>query len=173
MPAGGGEKLTVKYTTFGDDPMTTALAQTTQNQLKAIGVDLQLDIRPSAAFGETMEKKNFDFLAMSWSMTSPSPVTGVCQFYCSDSSSNYAAVGSTELDARIKKIGEIEDTQQQNKEINAIEKEWMQQYGQMPMWNGPVISAYRAGLANYGPAAFASITPKWEDVGWVQGSTHN
>ncbi|GMA38572.1 ABC transporter family substrate-binding protein [Mobilicoccus caccae] len=171
--AKGGEKLTVKYTTFGDDPMTTALAQTTQNQLKAIGVDLQLDIRPSAAFGETMEKKNFDFLAMSWSMTSPSPVTGVCQFYCSDSSSNYAAVGSTELDARIKKIGEIEDTQQQNKEINAIEKEWMQQYGQMPMWNGPVISAYRAGLANYGPAAFASITPKWEDVGWVQGSTHN
>ncbi|GAB49207.1 ABC transporter family substrate-binding protein [Mobilicoccus pelagius] len=168
-----GKKATVKYTTFGDDPLSTALAQTTQNQLKAVGIDLQLDVRPSSAFGTTMEKKDFDFLSMAWSSNTNSPVGAVCQFYCSDSTSNYSATGKPELDARIKKIGAISDPAAQAKEINAIEKEWMQEFGQMPLWNGPVIAAYRQGLANFGPALYTTVTPKWEDVGWMKGSTHN
>lgn len=168
-----GQKLTVKYTTFGDDPMTTALSQTVQNQLKAIGVDLQIDLRPSASFGEAMEKKDYDFLAMGWSPSSNSPLGSICQTMCSGQSNNMANVGTPEIDARIKKIGEISDPAAQAKEMNAVEKEWLKQYGQLPTWSGPDMWAYRTGLANFGPAAYASITPKWEDVGWQQGSTHN
>lgn len=168
-----GAKVSVKYTTFGDDPLTTAMAQTTQNQLKAIGIDLQLDVRASAAFGETTEKKDFDFLAMAWSSSSPSPVSSVYQLMGSDSSSNYAHVGTKELDARMKAVGQIKDKQKQNNEINAIEKEWLAHYGQMPLFSGPIIAAYRKGIANYGPALFETLTPKWEDVGWEQGSNHN
>ncbi|WP_040157347.1 ABC transporter family substrate-binding protein [Mobilicoccus massiliensis] len=168
-----GKKLSVAYTTFGDDPMTTALAQTTQNQLKAIGVDLKLDIRPSAQFGAAMEKKDWDFLAMAWSPSTNSPLGGMCQTMCSGQSNNMAAVGTPELDARMKKVGEISDPTAQAKEMNAIEKEWLQLYGQMPMWSGPIIAAHRKGIANYGPGLFASITPKWEDVGWEKGSNHN
>ena len=84
-----------------------------------------------------------------------------------------ANFGTPEIDARIKKIGEISDPAAQAKEMNAVEKEWLKQYGQLPTWSGPDMWAYRTGLANFGPAAYASITPKWEDVGWQQGSTHN
>lgn len=168
-----GTKLSVKYTTFGDDPMVTALAQTVQKQVKAAGIDLQLDIRPSAAFGPTMEKRDFGFLAMAWASNSSSPVTSVCQTMCSDSASNYSTVGTPELDKRMKALGQIKDEADQTAEMNAIEKEWLTLYGQMPMFNGPDTWAVRKGLANWGPAAFASMHPQWENVGWVKGSSHN
>lgn len=164
-----GQKLSVRYTTFSDDPLTAALAQTTQTQMKNIGIDLQIDIRPGAQFGPTVEKKDFDFLAMAWSPSTNSPLGFVCQSMCSDSSNNYSATGSKELDARMKKIGQIADPAEQAKEMNAVEKEWLQQYGQMPMWNGPVITATRQGLANWGPSLFKGLTPQWENVGWQQG----
>ncbi|MDO5629029.1 MAG: ABC transporter family substrate-binding protein [Mobilicoccus sp.] len=163
-----GQPLQVRYTAFGDDPITSALAQTIQTQMQAIGIDLEIDIRSGAQFGETMEQRTFDFLGMAWSSGSPSPVTGLCQIMCSDSSSNYAQVGTPELDERMKAIGSIEDAGEQAAEMNAIEKEWLEQYGQRPWTNGPAMGAYRTGLANLGPAAFASLTPKWENVGWEQ-----
>ncbi|WP_168583377.1 ABC transporter family substrate-binding protein [Gephyromycinifex aptenodytis] len=167
-----GKKVSVKYTTFGDDPMTTALAQTVQKQVKAGGIDLALDIRPAAAFGPTMEKRDFGFLAMGWSSNSSSPLTSVCQTMCSDSGSNYSTVGTPELDKRMKALGGIEDQAEQTAEMNAIEKEWLQLYGQMPLFNGPEMWAVRKGLANWGPAAFGSMHPQWENVGWVKGSSH-
>ncbi|MDO5629028.1 MAG: ABC transporter family substrate-binding protein [Mobilicoccus sp.] len=164
-----GQPLTVRYTAFGDDPIVTALAQTIQTQMQAIGVDLQLDIRSSAQFGETMEQRTFDFLGMAWGSTSPAPVTSLCQLYCSDSSSNYAQVGTPELDERMRQIGSFEDAAEQAAEINALEKEWMQEYGQRPWTYGPELWGFREGLANYGPAAYRWITPKWENVGWQTG----
>ncbi|SNV21448.1 Probable monoacyl phosphatidylinositol tetramannoside-binding protein LpqW precursor [Dermatophilus congolensis] len=165
-----GKKLSVRYTTFGDDPLSAALAQTTQSQLKAIGIDLQLDIRPSAQFGSTVEKKDFDFIAMAWSATTNSPLGGMCQSMCSDSGNNFSAAGTPELDARIKKLGSITDEEEQAKEMNAVEKEWMAEtYGQLPLWNGPKITATREGLANWGPGLFQELTPKWEEVGWQKG----
>lgn len=167
-----GNKLSVKYTTFGDDPMNTALAQTVQKQVKAGGIDLQLDIRPSAAFGPTMEKRDFGFLAMAWSTDSVSPLPAVCQTMCSDSGSNYSTVGTPALDKRMKALGQIKDEGDQSAEMNAIEKEWLELYGQMPLYNGPESWAVRKGLANWGPAAFGSMHPQWENVGWVKGSSH-
>ncbi|WP_313566564.1 ABC transporter family substrate-binding protein [Mobilicoccus sp.] len=164
-----GKKLTVRYTAHGDDPVVTAQAQTIQNQLKAIGIDLQLDMRSAAAFGNTMEKRDFDFLQMGWvSGGFPISTSAPCQFYCTDSTSNYSKTGTPELDARIKKLGEIENQDDQVKEMNAIEKEWMAQgYGQLPWANGPDVWAFHKGVANYGPALFRTV--KWEDVGWQKG----
>lgn len=171
--AKGGKPAAVKYTYFGDDPLQTALAQLTQNQMKAIGVNLTLDNRPAASFGATMEKRDFGFVAMAWSSSSSSPLTSVCQTMCSDSGSNYSGLGTPALDAQMKKLGEISDAGEQAKAMNKVEKAWLgETYGQMPIANGPVMLPVRKGIANYGPALFASMHPQWENIGWQKGSTH-
>ncbi|WP_116112700.1 ABC transporter family substrate-binding protein [Austwickia chelonae] len=167
-----GKKVTVKYTTFGDDPMARALAQTVQSQMKKAGIDLQIDQRPAASFSDTVNKREFGLLAMAWSSTTAWPIANICQVMCTDSQSNYSSTGTKELDERIRKLGAIEDPNAQAKEMNAIEKEWNQQYGQLPIATSPLILATRKGLANYGPAAFAFMHPRWQDVGWEKGSTH-
>ena len=78
-----------------------------------------------------------------------------------------ASAASPALDARIRGLGSIADPGEQAEQINAVEKDWLQLYGLMPLANGPDIWAYHRGLANLGPAAFASIHPHWEDVGWT------
>lgn len=166
-----GTPLVVDYTYFGDDPMQTALAQLAQNQLKAVGINLTLDNRPGAAFGPAMEKRDFGLLAMGWNSDSSSPLSGMCQLMCSVSGSNYSGLGTPELDEKMKSLGTISDKAAQAKAINAVEKEWMgRTYGQMPISNGPVIAAYRQGVANLGPALFASMHPQWENVGWQRGT---
>ncbi|MBW3086000.1 hypothetical protein KEM60_02211 [Austwickia sp. TVS 96-490-7B] len=167
-----GKKLTLKYTTFGDDPLARALAQTTQSQMKKAGIDLQIDQRPSASFSETVSKHEFGVIAMAWSATTAWPITNLCQTMCTDSASNYSSTGSKELDERMRKLGSISDMKEQAKEMNAIEREWNKEYGQIPMSTAPMIMAVRKGLANWGPAAFAGMHPRWQDVGWEKGSNH-
>lgn len=171
--AKAGRPLSVTYTSFGDDPIQTALAQLLRTQVRKAGIDLRLDIRPKAAFGETIAKREYGIVAMGWSSGSPSPLVAVCQLYCSDSPSNASGAGTPDLDTTLRGLGAIADPAQQAAAINAAEKAWMAQtYGQLPISNGPVITATRAGLANWGPAMFASLTPRWENVGWTPGSAH-
>lgn len=163
-----GQRLSVRFTLHGDDPMGTALAQTVQTQLKAVGVDVVIDARPLSAFGQTMTTKDFDLLMGGGASDSPSPIGAMCQTMCSTSPGNATGVGTTDLDRRIAAVDTIADDELRAAEINAIEKEWLALYGQMPLWHGPEISAWRTGLSNLGPAGFASMTPVWENVGWTR-----
>lgn len=171
--AKNGRKAAVKYTAFGDDALTTALARTTQTQLHKVGIQLDLDVRPRNQFGQAMQARDFELVYMTWSINGPSPVPGACQVMCSDSPANQSGAGTAVLDARIDRLGQIGDQTRQVDEINTVEAEWLKFYPQLPLWHGPDQLAYRKGLANYGPAAFASLTPRWEDVGWVAGSEHD
>ncbi|WP_409483193.1 ABC transporter family substrate-binding protein [Arsenicicoccus dermatophilus] len=168
--AKGGQKATVKITYFGDDPTRVALARTLQSMIKAAGIDAQLDQRASGAFNDAMVKKDYGIVSMAYQSGSSSPLVSVCQFMCSDNENNLSFSGTPELDARIKKVGEIADHAAQAKEINAIEKDWFKAtYGMMPLYNGPQIEAYRKGIANIGPSLFQSLNPHWENVGWQKG----
>ncbi len=162
-----GRRLTVPFTYFGDDPLFTSLAQTLRTQSAAAGIDVQLDNRPLSAFPSTTNTKDFTLVNMGWQSTTPSPVMNICQVMCTDGPGNLSGVGSSALDRRIRGASAIKDPAQQSDEINAIEKDWLTGYGQLPMVNGPDIWVYRAGIANLGPAAFASLQPTWEDVGWM------
>ena len=75
--------------------------------------------------------------------------------------------GTAALDRDIRALGAVADPLRQSAAINAIEKSWFTHFGQMPLTNGPDIWAYRSGVANLGPAVFASLHPVWEDVGWM------
>ncbi|GAB96757.1 peptide/nickel transport system substrate-binding protein [Kineosphaera limosa] len=165
-----GQRLSIGYTSFGDDPMTTALDQTLKTQLAAVGVELNVRNVSYQAFQSAMEHKDFGMALLGMGPTTPSPVGSACQLMCSDSPFNISGVGTPELDQRVRTLTDIADPNAQADQINDVEKEWLALFGQLPMANGPDVWAYHPGLANLGPAAFASIHPHWENVGWVAGS---
>ncbi|MDO5710759.1 MAG: ABC transporter family substrate-binding protein [Micrococcales bacterium] len=165
-----GRRLSIRFTYFGDEPLMTALGQTVATQAAAAGIDVQLDNRPSGSFNAAMKIRDFTVVAMGWQSSTPSPITSVCQVMCTDGQGNLSATGTPALDRRIRALGAIADPIRQSAEINAIEKEWLAFYGQMPLTNGPDIWAYRRGVANLGPAVFAGLHPIWEDVGWMRSN---
>lgn len=171
--AKGGTRLTVRFSMFGDDPSTTAVARLARQQAQAAGVDLVLDSRPAAAFGQALGDGDYGILLMGGSNTSPDPVGAVCQIMCTDGAGNLSGTGSPALDRRIAQVGGIADPQEQAKEVAAIERDWMASgFGMMPLATGPEILAVRRGLANYGPAGFADLSTRWENVGWRPGTAN-
>lgn len=168
--AKNGQRLTVSYLSFGDDPMTTALDQTLKKQLQLAGVELRVRNVSYQAFGQALESADFGITLLGMGPSTPSPVGSACQAMCSDNPFNLSRVGTPQLDERIRALGGIADPAAQADAINAVEKDWLALYGQMPMANGPDVWAYHRDVANLGPAAFASIHPRWQDVGLVAGS---
>ena len=166
-----GTPLSVAFTYFGDEPLWTALGQTLRSQGRAAGIDVRLDPRPEPTMEAAIGARNFEILGMGWQTTSPSPVTSVCQAMCTDGPGNLTGTGTPALDREIRALGRIADPLRQSAAVNRIEKAWLTSYGQMPLTNGPDIWAYRSGVANLGPAVFASLHPAWEDVGWTADST--
>lgn len=162
-----GRRLSVPFTYFGDDPLSTSLAQTLRNQSASAGIEISLDNRPMSSFEAATAARDFMFVAMGWQVASPTPVMSVCQAMCTNGVANLSGTGSAALDERIRGVGAIKDPARQSAEINAVEKEWLTGFGQLPMTNGPDLWAYRPGVANLGPAGFSGLQPIWEDIGWM------
>src|SRR5699024_10304993 len=59
-----GEKLSVVYPIFSDDPTIQALAKALQAQEKAVGIDVQIDVRPSTDFSNDYTSKNWDIASL-------------------------------------------------------------------------------------------------------------
>jgi peptide/nickel transport system substrate-binding protein len=161
-----GKKLTVKITTFGDDPTSNAMVQTWQKNLTDLGFDAQIDNRGSGDFGKVMEDMDYELIFMGYGVGyDPTGVTN--QFFNSKASSNKSGVGTDEIDAMIPKVAVDEDIEERAKIANEAEKKFQELYAMMPVYNGPVVSAYKKGLANYGPQLFE--TRDWAIVGWEEG----
>lgn len=161
-----GEKLTIRYTLFGDDQMSKATASATQKMMKDIGVDLQIQERPTSDFSNVMTNRDFDFLPMGFRSGDPFGVAYFKQVYGSDSELNRSGTGTPELDAKIDELQQIADPDEQIKKANELEREALQRYGIMVFANGPTIIATPPKLANIG-AAFFGFNER-EDIGWMK-----
>ncbi|MEL4211408.1 ABC transporter family substrate-binding protein [Corynebacterium bovis] len=159
-----GQKLSLKYVLVGDDQGSKALATALQKMLKDIGVDLQVQSRPSSDFAKILETKDFDVFASAFNSGSPDGVAYFGQVYASDSTLNNSGTGTPELDRKIAELQKLPTAKEQIEKSHELEKEGLSMYGIMPWANGPAMSAVKPGLANIGPAAFASVAK--ENIGW-------
>ncbi|MEL4163990.1 ABC transporter family substrate-binding protein [Corynebacterium bovis] len=159
-----GQKLSLKYVLVGDDQGSKALATALQKMLKDIGVDLQVQSRPSSDFAKILETKDFDVFASAFNSGSPDAVAYFGQVYASDSTLNNSGTGTPELDRKIADLQKLPTAKEQIEKSHELEKEGLSMYGIMPWANGPAMSAVKPGLANIGPAAFASVAK--ENIGW-------
>ena len=159
-----GKKLTLSYVNLGDDPVNKAQATAMQAMLKGIGVDMKIDQRASSEFSNVITKKDFDLFPMGFSSSDPYGVAYACQVWCSDSGLNQSGVADKSLDPKFKDLTKIGDKDKQIAEANKLEKQAMDQYGILPLTNGPVIMATKKGLANVGASVFSFPFP--ETIGW-------
>ena len=161
-----GKKLTLRYVTFGDSQLVKSTAAAMQKMLKDIGVDLQVEERPSSDFSRVIAEREFDVLTSGFTSYDPYGVAYFKQVYASDSELNKSGTGTPEMDKKIAELQQLPTQEEQIERANELEKEALQQYGIMPYVNGPQLYATKNGLANYGSYAFA-LVPK-ENIGWAK-----
>ena len=158
--------LSVRYVTLGDSPMVQATTSAIQSMLRAVGIDVQVEERPSSDFSKVTSEKDFDLFMSGFSSSDPFGVAYFGQIYASDSELNKSGTGSAELDAKIEELQKIEDADEQIKRANELEKEAFGEFGIMPYANGPEMVATKPGLANLGAMSFAVLPI--ENVGWAK-----
>lgn len=159
-----GKQLKLNFVNLGDNPIRKAQATALAAMMKNIGVNLQIVQRPTSDFSKVITQRDFDLFMSGFGSSDPYGVAYTCQIWCSDSELNKSGTAQASLDPQLKALAKIADPTKQIEEANKLEKQAMQTYGIMPMYNGPVIVATKKGLANYGASAFFSAFP--EDIGW-------
>lgn len=166
-----GKTIKIAYVTFSDDPTIKAMAQAFQKMAKEGGIKVDIEIKPSNDFSDVLASGDFGVIGMGWSFVDPYGYSSAAyQFYGSDSQSNYSFVGTKELDEELLAITSTEDTDKALSMFNKTEKKVMEQYTQIPMYNGVQMFAVKKGLANFGPAGFAAnymgLPNRPQDMGW-------
>lgn len=160
----GGNVATFTYVTFGDEPVFIAMARAQQKMAQDIGLDMRIDVRRSADFSKTLTEGTFDVVAMGWQSEDPFGYVQGCQLYCSDSESNFSAIGDAEVDKLLTTVSAIRDQAQALGAFNDAEARALHLIGTFPLYNGPLQFAVKKGLANFGPAGFTVRAA--QDVGW-------
>lgn len=168
----GKDKLEFDYPIFGDNPITKARAQLTQNMLKQIGIKINIVQKADADFAKVVTTKDWDLIYMGFTSSDPYGVEWMCQLYCSNSGLNLSGTGTKAIDKEIQdKVASLPTQEAQTKagmklETEIIKKTW----GVLPVLNGPVIKAARKGLANLDPEVYTGVdgfgVHPVEDMGW-------
>ncbi|UNK72257.1 ABC transporter family substrate-binding protein [Microbacterium sp. H1-D42] len=166
-----GVKLSVVYPIFSDDPTQKALAQSLQTMEKAVGIDVKVDVRPSNKFAEDYNSKNWDVAGLRFTSSDPFGAAWFCQLYCQDMGLNLSGVQTPEMDKRIKdEVESIADPEKQTAAAMKLEAEIFADWGLIPLYNGPSISAVKEGLANLTPEPYVGLdlfgVQPVENVGW-------
>ncbi|MDR2722349.1 MAG: ABC transporter family substrate-binding protein [Cellulomonadaceae bacterium] len=172
-----GKPVAVRYTWFGDGPIRAAEAKALQAMTKAAGIKLDLDNQDPSKFSDTVLGGNYEMLIMGWAAGDPYGYsTSGCQLYCSSSDSNFTYIGKPEIDTEFKKAGQIEDMGDAIKQLNKAEKLALALYGTVPINNGPLMLAVKAGLANFGADnngytnGFQGLNWHPENIGWEKAA---
>lgn len=164
-----GKNAKFAVTTFGDDPVEGAMAQTLVQQMKAAGIECAIDNQPDSNFADILGNKKYDMTFSGYSVGADATAV-TSQYYLA--ANNAEGLGDAEIDKMITEMQVIEDTKERNKKCNEIERAHLEKYAAIAsIFNGPAISAVKTSLANYGPALFGSFDAKpsrWAELGWVK-----
>lgn len=161
-----GKQAAFKYSVFGEDPTSKAVAQTVVQQLKDAGINVELDARAASEFGKAMQAKDYDATASGYGLTDPDATQATQQFYLREKPED---AGTDEINELIEKMKLIADDKARNQACNDIEKKHMAEVAVMvPLFNGPEYKFVKKGLRNYGVSLFQGNGIHWEKVGWAK-----
>lgn len=165
-----GVRLSVTYPLFSDDPTQAALAQSIQKSEKEIGIEINIDVRPSNKFAEDYNSKNWDIMSLRFTSSDPYGTGDFCQLYCMDQGLNLSGVQNAETDEKIHEVEKISNGDEQTAAALKLEAEILKEWGIIPLYNGPTISAVKKGLANLTPEPYVGLDgfgiQPVENVGW-------
>ena len=158
-----GKKLEVKFSALDGVPASQNEALQTQNQLKEIGVKVDIVNVPSADFNTTLSSKSFELIAFTWVGT-PFPFANLNQLYGTGSESNYQQISLPDADALITQIKSETDPAKRIQLANQVAQLTWKSVGIVPLYQRPELIATKSKLANYG--AFGLSSPNWANIGF-------
>ena len=159
-----GKKLTIYYTRPTGVVTTKNESELLQNQLKKIGIDLQMKDVESASYFKTIAQKNFEVTGFAWQLTQY-PMNNIGQVYGKDSQSNFSGYSVAAIDEAIKKIAVETDNAKRVDMTNKVDALIWENVMNYPLYQRPDLCGVPKKLANYG--AFGLATVRGEDVGFV------
>ncbi|MGO3251383.1 MAG: ABC transporter family substrate-binding protein [Microbacterium gubbeenense] len=171
-----GVRFEGRLPTFGDDALTEARARVVQQQLKAIGFDMQLDQRAASEFSTTLNEKDWDLVTLGFSSSDAYGVMWMCQVYCYADGGNGLNLSSTmdeSFDERIHEVEALPTAEEQIPAAMKLEAELMaESWGILPLYAGPQIMAAKSGLANLTPEPYTGLDlfgiQPVENFGWAK-----
>lgn len=160
-----GKKLEIKFSQLSGVPVSENEALQTQNQLKEIGIKVDIVDVPIAKFqdGTVLTNHEFDIIAFSWIGT-PYPFQGISQIYGTGSDSNFSQLSDPRIDENAKKLDSETDTAKRVQLANETAKIIWENVMTLPLYQRPELIAVKTKLANYG--AFGLSNVQWQNVGY-------
>ncbi len=160
-----GKPLAVKFMQLTGIAVSENEALQVQNQLKEIGIRVDIVDVPVDQFSTTLSKGEFELIAFGWVGT-PYPYLFVSQIYGSTSESNYASLKMPEVDKNAELLTSETDEAARIKLANDTSAIIWENVHTLPLYQRPQNWATKANLANYG--SFGLGLAEWENVGYQQ-----
>nr|WP_198428824.1 ABC transporter family substrate-binding protein [Nocardia bovistercoris] len=163
-----GRKLVLRNVMYQSETWSQ-VAQIAQNNLAAIGVELQIQSFPgNGLFTDVVFPGNFEIANFSWGK-SIFPLGALSQIYAYDPNSmlgNMGRIGSPELNAFIEEIISELDPQKAMDMANEADRMIFEEGFSLPLYQLPGTVAQRENLANWG--AFGLQSADYTKVGFLK-----
>ena len=160
-----GKKLEVKFTQIADVPVSENEGLQVQNQLKEIGIKVDLITSPTDKFFPSVANHEFELTAFTWVGT-PYPYIFISQIYGTGSSSNYAQLSLPEVDKLATEIKQEPDLAKRQELAAQADKIIWENVHTLTLYQRPELVAVKTKIANYGAFGLSHNAFKWEDVGF-------
>ncbi len=164
-----GETLQFEYTMMPDVSTSKTEGELLQQQMKEIGVKVDIkNVSTAAFFEEYVIPGNFQTAAFAWQGT-PYPLNNIGQLYSCDSidtGSNFTRTCVDEIDEMIPKIAAETDPTKRNEMANEVDKIIWENVMFFPIYRRLEMTAVPTNLANYGAFGMASVPA--ENIGWMK-----
>lgn len=167
-----GVRFEGRLPSFGDDPLTEARGRVVQQQLAAVGFELELDQRAPSEFSTTLSEKDWDLVMLGFSSSDAYGVMWMCQLYCEGSGLNLSATMDSSFDERIHEVEALPTAEEQIPAAMELEGDLISEsWGILPLYSGPHIMAAKSGLANLTPEPYTGLDlfgiQPIENFGWA------
>lgn len=166
-----GKELKVRLIIPTGTPISQQTGQILQSQLKAIGVNLDIQAVPSTEFFKNyVNVGNFDITLFRWISTA-FPIAGGQGIYYNDPKNigqNYGHIGDDKINQLYDAAAQELDDSKRAADLNEIDKEIWAVGHQLPIFQSVGAFAVRKTVANYGSPGFANTPYDFAKIGFVK-----
>lgn len=166
-----GKELKVRLIIPIGTPISQQTGQIMQSQLKAIGVNLDIQAVPSTEFFKNyVNVGNFDMTLFRWISTA-FPIGGGQGIYYNDPKNigqNYGHIGDDKINQLYDTAAQELDDSKRAADLNEVDKEIWAVGHQLPIFQSVGAFAVRKTVANYGSPGFANTPYDFAKIGFVK-----
>ena len=139
--AKGGQRLSFRFSTTSGNKLREDTGVLFQSQMKKMGVDIQIDNKPSKVLFGVLPKGDFDISLFAW-VGNPFPISSSKGTYTTNSGSNYGKYSSPRVDQLFAQATAEFDEKKAADIGNQIDQQLWDDMVSVPLYQKPTFIAY-------------------------------